>query len=330
MDGNFLFILVAVFGFVAVAGLGLALAGGGTSGRTTKRVQAVSAGRGTAKAAAVGRGGRAETAVVRRKALLQTLKQAEQQERRAKLTLSSRLEQAGLSMTVRTFWIVSGVLALVGLVLGFMFSHNPLAALGCGFAIGLGLPRWWLAFVCKSRGKKFTAEFPNAIDIIVRGIKSGLPVNDCLKVIASESPEPVGSEFRRMVDNLGGGVTMDQAMEKMYTRMPLPEVRFFSIVLAIQQKTGGNLAEALNNLSSVLRARKLMVEKVKALSGEAVASAFIIGALPPGIVVLVQVTSPAYMIPLWTTSGGHFALAVGAGMMGMGIFVMRRMINFKI
>ena len=329
MDANVIFVFVAVFGFVAVAGLGLAFAGGAGAGgaRATKRVQAVAAAQ---RGDAAARARKADPAGARRKQILQNLKAAEQQERKVKLTLEARLTQAGLSISVRTFWIVSAVICGVGLMGAMVVAHSLPVALGAAFVLGFGLPRWWLSTSAKRRSKKFTGEFPNAIDIIVRGIKSGLPVNDCLRVIATESPEPVSGEFRRLVENLSGGVTLDQAMEKMYARMPLSEVRFFAIVLAIQQKTGGNLAEALGNLSTVLRARKMMGEKVKALSGEAVASAAIIGALPPGVMLLVTVTSPAYMMPLFTTPGGHMALAIGAFMMALGIFTMRRMINFRI
>ena len=179
------------------------------------------------------------------------------------------------------------------------------------------------------RNKNITAAFPDATDVIVRGIKSGLPVHDCLKIIANESPKPLDDEMRQVVESLGMGMTMDQALEKMFVRMPTSEVRFFSIVLGIQSKTGGNLAEALNNLSVVLRARKLMREKIKAMAGEAVASAGIIGALPPIILALVQLTTPAYMAPLYTTKEGNFFLLIGAFWMGCGIFVMRKMINFK-
>lgn len=331
MDATFLFIFVAVFGFVALAGLGLAFAGGGSGGgggaRATKRVAAVAAG---TKADRQARPSRADAATTRRKQILQNLKTADKQERRAKLTLDSRIQQAGLSISVRHFWMVCAVLAVVGAGVGLVAAHNPMIALGAGFVVGFGLPRWFLAARCKGRHKKFTAELPNAIDIVVRGIKSGLPVNDCLRVIAMEGAQPLGDEFRRLTENLSGGLTMDQAMERMYARMPTAEMRFFAIVLNIQQKTGGNLAEALGNLSSVLRARKLMVEKVKALSGEAVASAFIIGSLPPAVMALITVASPGYMTPLFVTSGGHLALGIGVAMMAMGIFVMRRMINFKI
>jgi len=219
-----------------------------------------------------------------------------------------------------------------GLVIGAIalpFGRSPLIALGLAFAAGLGLPRWIVGFLAKRRIKKFTEAFSDAIDIIVRGIKSGLPVHDCLKIIGKECPEPLAGEFRRLVENVGMGMAMDQALEKMYERMPTSELRFFAIVLAIQQKTGGNLAEALNNLSLVLRARKLMREKIKALSSEAVASSFIIGSLPPGVVVLITVTTPSYMAPMFTDPRGHVML-MGAGFwMTLGILVMRKMINFK-
>src|SRR5690606_34751816 len=151
-------------------------------------------------------------------------------------------------------------------------------------------PRWILNFLAKKRTKQFTAAFSDALDIIVRGIKSGLPVHDCLRIIGQETPEPLAGEFRRLNESIGMGMTIDQALEKMYERMPTSELRFFIIVLVIQQKTGGNLAEALGNLSAVLRSRKLMREKIKALSSEALASAWIIGCLPPGVVALIMIT----------------------------------------
>jgi tight adherence protein B len=148
-------------------------------------------------------------------------------------------------------------------------------------------------------------------------------------MIARESPAPLGPEFQRLVENIGMGMTLDQALEKSYERMPTPELRFFTIVLAIQQKAGGNLAEALGNLSNVLRSRKLMREKIKALSSEAVASAMIIGALPPGVMALITVMTPSYMSVMFTDPRGHMMLGGGAVWMAIGVFVMRRMINFK-
>ena len=198
------------------------------------------------------------------------------------------------------------------------------------FAAGFGLPQWSLGFLCGMRQKRFTSEFANSIEVIVRGVKSGLPLNECLKIIGREAPEPLGGEFRRLVDQVSMGVPFDQALPKMYERMPLPEVSFFSIVLAIQQKAGGNLSEALQNLANVLRSRKMMREKIKALSSEAKASAMIIGSLPIIVMILVSLSSPSYMMLLFTDATGHMMLGVGACMMGAGIMVMRNMINFEI
>jgi tight adherence protein B len=270
-----------------------------------------------------------DVATARRKQILTNLKAMEKQQRKQSLTLENRLAQAGLAPNVRGFWIVSGVIAFVVFGLTLVVSHNLLIALGVAFAAGLGGPRWVLGFLAKRRVKKFTAAFPDATDVIVRGIKSGLPVHDCLKVIATESPRPLNEEFAKVVENLGMGLSMDQCLEKMYARMPTSEVRFFAIVLGIQAKTGGNLAEALNNLSVVLRARKLMGEKIKAMSGEAVASAGIIGSLPVAIMILVSVTTPSYMKPLIFDQRGHVLLMIGAFWMSCGVFVMRKMINFK-
>ena len=320
-------IAVVLLALMALGGVGYAVAGGDSSqAKAVKRVAAM----GVQTKVEKSRRNTQDVAVNRRKQILTTMKNEERAQRKQSLTLEARLRQAGLNTSLRTFWIMSAVLAAVVMAIALIVSHNPLIAMGLGFGAGLGLPRWVVGVLAKRRFKKFTEEFPNATDIIVRGIKSGLPVNDCLKIIAKESPAPLNDEFNRVVENMGMGLSTDQAMEKLYARMPTAEVRFFAIVLAIQQKTGGNLAEALGNLSAVLRARKLMVEKVKALSGEAVASAGIIGVLPPGVMLLVTVTSPKYMMPLFTTSGGHMALGISAGLMGTGIFVMRRMINFKL
>jgi len=194
---------------------------------------------------------------------------------------------------------------------------------------GLGLPRWVVGFLGKGRRKKFSSHFADAVDVIVRGIKSGLPVHDCLKIIARESPAPLGPEFQNLVEGMGVGLTLPQALDKMYERMPTPELKFFAIVIGIQQKTGGNLAEALSNLTTVLRARKMMGEKIKALSSEATASAGIIGSLPPAVMILVSITTPSYMGRLFTDPRGQFMLLIAVLMMSLGVFVMKRMISFK-
>ena len=323
-------ILIAFLAFVTIAGLGFVFAGAGGSNKAAKRAQAIVSGgpRTTADRKAVARAA-ANTPEARRKQILKTLKDQEKQQKKATFNLQAKLLQAGLKGNVRNFWIVSGVVGVLVFVAVLLFQRNPLIALGAGFAAGFGLPRWVVGFLSKRRIKKFTEHFSDAIDIIVRGIKSGLPVHDCLKIIGRESAEPLGGEFRTLVDNVGVGISIGDALEKMFQRMPTSELRFFAIVLAIQQKTGGNLAEALNNLSQVLRARKLMREKIKALSSEAIASSFIIGALPPGVVVLITVTTPAYMAPMFSDPRGHLMLMGAAFWMSCGIFVMRKMINFK-
>jgi tight adherence protein B len=318
-------LMVLLLAMIALGGVGYVLAGAG-GGEAAKRVQTIAQ---TVKGADKTRRTTQDVASNRRKQILSNLKTAEEQNRKQSLTMESRIRQAGLAMTVRTFWIVSLCLALVALLLGVVITHMPLVALGMSFASGLGLPRMVLGMLAKRRMKQFTSEFANAVDIIVRGIKSGLPVNDCLKVIARESPAPLDAEFTRVVENTGMGMTLDEALEKLYARMPTSEVRFFAIVLAIQQKTGGNLAEALGNLSTVLRARKLMVEKIKALSGEAVASAWIIGCLPPAVMGMVWVMAPGYIITLFIDKRGHMMLFVAAFWMSIGIVSMRKMINFK-
>lgn len=323
-----LFVIAGVLGFITITALGFAFAGGDqNSARTAKRTQAIIGGGARdagARAKAV-----ANTPDARRKQILKTLKEQDRRQKKASLTISARLLQAGLGIKVRTFWIISGAIALTVLAIILVLRQSPLVALGAAFAAGGGLPRWVVGMLATARTKKFTEAFSDAIDIIVRGIKSGLPVHDCLKIIGKECPEPLAGEFRVLTENVGMGMPMDQALERMYERMPTNELRFFVIVLSIQAKTGGNLAEALGNLSTVLRARKLMHEKIKALSAEAIASAVIIGALPPGVVVLITVTSPAYMQPLFHDPRGHLMLLVGAIWMSMGIFVMRKMINFK-
>ena len=252
-------ILIAVLGFITIAGVGFAFVGAGGSAETAvKRAQSL----GSTTTASDGKRirkplSREASAEQRRKDILSKLKDAERKERKARVTLRNRLQQAGLSGDVRKFWIISAVVAVVAGGAVFMIGQKPLVVLGVAFAAGLGLPRWVIGFMAGRRTKKFTAEFANAVDVIIRGIKSGLPVHDCLKIIGRESPAPLGPMFQRLVENVGMGLTLEQGLEKMYETMPTPELKFFAIVVGIQQKTGGNLAEALTNLTVVLRARKM-------------------------------------------------------------------------
>ena len=318
---------VAVVAFGIVVAVGFAFAGGRTSQeRAVQRAQTITGGRGAAQRARTPTTNNAE---IRRKQIMKSLQEQERQQKKARLTLANKLKQAGMSATVMQFWIASAAFGVVVMMLMFLMRANPFVALGLGGAAGFGLPQWVLGFLGKRRTGKFTAAFSDAMDIIVRGIKSGLPVHDCLKIIGRETPEPLAGEFRRLVENIGMGMNLDQSLEKLYEHMPTAEVRFFSIVMNIQQKTGGNLAEALGNLSAVLRSRKLMREKVKALSSEATSSAFIIGCLPPGVILLIMLWTPSYMSPMFSDHRGWLMLGGSAIWMGLGIFVMARMINFK-
>jgi tight adherence protein B len=332
MDQSLIVTIIAgALGFVIIAGLGFVFAGGQPSGaKAVKRAQAlVSGGGAVVRDRGARRGAAANNPDARRRQIIKTMKEQEKQAKKAQLTLSNKLHQAGLSITTTHFWIASGVLGLIAFGAPVILRQSPLVALAFGAAAGLGLPRWVVGFLGKRRTKQFTEAFSDAMDIIVRGIKSGLPVHDCLKIIGRETPEPLAGEFRRLVENIGMGMTLEQGLEKMYERMPTAELRFFSIVMNVQSKTGGNLAEALGNLSTVLRARKLMREKIKALSSEATASAMIIGCLPPGVVTMISITSPTYMFPMFHDPRGELMMMGGLFWMCTGIFVMRRMINFK-
>lgn len=267
----------------------------------------------------------------RRGQVAQSLKDIENREKaRHKVTIEGRIEQAGLSWSRKQYWLLGIVLGIVLAIVLLVTSGNWIMML-IGFLVGLlGLPRWYLSHLGKKRMLRFINEFPNALDVIVRGIKSGLPLNDCLRIIANEAQEPVRSEFRLIVEAQTLGLSLTDAATKLYERMPCAEANFFGIVLAIQQKTGGNLAETLANLSRVIRERRKMRDKIKAVSMEAKASAAIIGSLPPAVAGLVYLTSPGYMDALFYTNAGRIAL-VGCGVwMLIGVLVMRKMINFQI
>jgi tight adherence protein B len=243
--------------------------------------------------------------------------------------LSVRIAQAGLTWTKQQFFIVSGVLGSVVFVAVWILDVGVIPAALLAFAAGFGLPRWTLSFLKKRRETKFLDRFPDAIDVIVRGIKSGLPLGDSLRVLATEAPEPILTEFRLILETQAVGVPLGEACAKLFERMPLPEANFFAIVIAIQQKSGGNLSEALGNLSKVLRDRKKMKGKIKAMSTEAKASAAIIGSLPVAVMSIVYITSPDYITLLWTEKLGQMMLAGSAVWMSVGIMVMKKMINFN-
>lgn len=247
-------------------------------------------------------------AATRRKLVADSLKEIEERGKRKRLSLETRMAQAGLSSSRNKFMAASAASAASLGAIIWLAGLHPIAAIAATAVGGLGIPAWVLNFLRKRRLRKFVDEFPNAIDIIIRGIKSGLPLGDCLRVIANESAEPVRSEFRQIVETQAMGFTTSEAVERMSERVPIPEARFFAIVISIQQKAGGNLAEALGNLSAVLRDRKKMKGKIKAMSSESKASAYIIGSLPFFVSAVVYATSPKYMELLWMTETGKLVM----------------------
>jgi tight adherence protein B len=265
----------------------------------------------------------------RRAQVEQSMKELEQRlAQEQKLTIARRISQAGLNWTERQFILISVALGAAALAICYFSGVSLLPAAGFGVAAGLGLPRWALNFLKKRREKKFLDALPDAVDVIVRGIKAGLPLFDSLKVVANDAPEPLRSEFQTIIETQTIGMPLGEACQRLYERMPLPESNFFGIVVSIQTKTGGNLSEALGNLSKVLRDRRRMAAKIQAMSMEAKASAAIIGALPPLVMLMVYIMTPDYISLLWTHPTGRLMLAGCVLWMASGVFVMKKMINF--
>jgi tight adherence protein B len=317
-----LFILVAIaFGGVAWVFIYPILSG---EKKAERRVASV------ARAEPVSRPQRAAAvSKSRREQVEGTLKQIEERRKKAKRPpLEVRLKQAGLDWSKRRFMVTFAIVGVGTFVAMMVLSMGLIAALGFGFAAGCGLPVWVLSFLKKRRENKFLNEFPDAVDVIVRGIKAGLPLLDSLKLISNDAVEPVRSEFRAVVETQTIGMPIGEACLKLYESIPLAEANFFGIVVSIQQRAGGNLSEALGNLSRVLRDRKKMKAKIQAMSMEAKASASIIGALPFAVMTLVWLSSPSYIALLWTEPMGRVMMACCGAWMLCGIFVMRKMINF--
>jgi len=266
--------------------------------------------------------------VNRRKQVTDSLKDIETRNKSKKVTLENKIRQAGLDWSRKKFFIISIAFAIAGLAITTVLSGNYFVMAAALIIGGLGLPNLILSHLRKRRLKKFLNEFPAAIDVIVRGIKSGLPLADCIRIVANEIAEPVRSEFRQIIEAQSIGLSLPDSVARITERVPAPEANFFAIVIMIQQKSGGNLSEALGNLSAVLRDRKLMKGKVAAMSSEAKASAGIIGALPFVVTFFVYISSPQYISLLWTTSTGQFVLGCATFWMMIGIVTIRKMVNF--
>jgi tight adherence protein B len=313
-------IAVAACQAIGFGGLAFAFIGGDT--RADRRRAAVARSDGKALSASPG-----VDRTARKKQIADGLRDIEMKGK-AGVSLATRIEQAGLSITKQQYWIGSLLLGLVCSALTYLQSKSLLLTLLVAVTATFGVPQLTLSRLRIRRIQKFIANFPTAIDIIVRGIKSGLPLGDTIRIAATESPEPVKSEFRRIVEALSLGMTLPEGIERMAQRVPIAETNFFSIVIAIQGKSGGNLSEALGNLSRVLRERKKMKGKITAMSMEAKASAAIIGAVPFLVVGALYVSSPKYISLLWTTSHGKMISVIAICWMGIGIAMMKKMISF--
>jgi tight adherence protein B len=309
-------------GLVAVALGGLAFVLSSGDSKAQKRQAALQKGGVKIKDNAIER-------TARKKQIADSLKDLEKRRGRTRLSLDMKIQQAGLFITGRQFAMFSAVSGLAVAFLMFLTTRSPYIAAPAGVIIGaFGLPNFTLAQLRKRRINKFIAEFPNAIDIIVRGVKSGLPLGDCLRIIANEASEPVRSEFRMVTETQAMGLSIGEAVDRIAQRVPVTESNFFAIVINIQSKAGGNLSEALTNLSRVLRERKKMKGKIGAMSMEAKASAAIIGAVPFVVVGLLYVSSPAYVSLLWTTNHGMIVASGAIIWMSVGIVMMKKMITF--
>jgi tight adherence protein B len=313
---------IAVAGCLAIGLGGLAFAFVGGDSRADKRRAAVakSDAKALSASASVDR-------AARKKQIADGLRDIERKGKR-RFNLAARIGQAGLSITTQQYWIGSLLLGLFVSGFAYIESKSALLTLLVFVTGAVGVPQLTLARLRIRRINKFISNFPTAIDIIVRGIKSGLPLGDTIRIAAAESPEPVKSEFRRVVESLSLGMTLPEAVERMSQRVPIAETNFFSIVVAVQGKSGGNLSEAMANLSRVLRERKKMKGKISAMSMEAKASAAIIGAVPFLVVGALYVSSPNYVSLLWTTSHGRMISEIAICWMAIGVAMMKKMIAF--
>lgn len=316
---NYQVLFIALIVAVAVGGLAFVLVGGDT--RADKRREAISKNDRKSQVVSVDR-------AAKKKQIADSLSELEKKSKRRKANFQTRIEQAGLTMRKEQYLMIFGAAALVLGGLVYLKWQNPVLAGLIAITIALGMPNLVLSRLRTRRIKKFIDVLPSALDIIVRGVRAGLPLNDTLRIIAMESEEPVKSEFRRVVEQQQLGISVPEALAKMALRVPATETNFFGIVIEIQSKAGGNLSEAIGNLSKTVRERKKMRGKIAALSMEALASAVIIGLVPFLVTGALYMTSPQYMSLLFNTSHGRMVTIVALCWMGIGAGMMKKMINF--
>jgi len=244
--------------------------------------------------------------------------------------LAVRLNRTGKGWSVSQYIYASAGLALGITVVIFVLSRAPLLSLGVGLLIGAGLPHMVVGYLINKRTNNFITKFPDGIELLVRGLRSGLPVTETLGIVAQEVPGPVGYEFKTVIDRIKVGKTMEDALQDTADKLGIAEFNFFTITLAIQRETGGNLAETLSNLADVLRKRAQMKLKIRAMSSESKASAYIVGSLPFLVFGAIFMINPDYMSGFFEDDRLIVA-GLGAGVwMGMGVLMMAKMVNFEI
>lgn len=223
------------------------------------------------------------------------------------------------------------IMALAGFFIPLiLLSGKPILGLLVGIVMAILLPRFLLKRKIAKRNEAFINQFPDAVDMIVRSVKSGHPLNTALKMIAENMEPPVRTEFRQLVDEIAYGRSTVEALVRMSNRVDEPDLQFFVVILSVQQETGGNLAEVLSNLSGIIRKRKQLRLRIKAMTSEGRATAMILGALPLVVFGAIQFTSPDYLLPLFNTDTGHMMLMISVGLVGLAAFIVRNMLQIDI
>ena len=312
-------LVIPVIVALGVGGIAFALLGG--ESRADYRRRAIKNSDRRANAATVDR-------AAKKKQIAENLLELEKKSKRKRVDFQTRIEQAGLSMKRDRFLLIFFMIGLLAAAFVYLKSGSALLAILVVTSATVGMPNLVISRLRARRMKKFVDVLPSALDIIVRGVRAGLPLGDTLRIIANEAQEPVRSEFRKIMESQALGISTSEAVAKLAQRVPTTESNFFAIVIEIQSKAGGNLAEAIGNLSKTVRERKKMKGKIGAMSMEALASAAIIGAVPFVVVGALYAVSPQYVGLLFSTNHGRLISIIALGWMSIGAMMMKKMINF--
>ena len=328
-------IMIVFFGVLATLGcLGLALRGSvlGPRRHIRRRLDAVS--RRFAGGAPGGSGATGAVNSVRREEQASRMPVLDRIAKRflpRQSLLRARLARTGRNIPIGTYVFVNVIMTLAVALVAFVVVGLPLFLTAViAITIGIGVPHFGIGRLAGNRVKRFSAIFPDAIDLIVRGLKSGLPVAESINAVGAEMADPVGHEFRLVSDNIKFGMPLEDALWDVSVRLDMQEFKFFIISMSVQRETGGNLGETLSNLSEILRRRRQMSLKVKAMSSEARASAYILGSLPFIMFGIIFMLNPGYEMELFTDPRGRMMLGAGLVTMLLGIAVMAKMVKFEI